>query len=213
MSTTTAPPATTPLPVQLSESEGTAGIFPHLSIPKRGPQGTRGYHRVLHLILWVRYTGMQWQYLPVPTDTQGKPALHATPSYKVFARWAHEGSLGPACVASVRPLAAEQHLDTSVLHGDGPNTGAHKGAMASGTQGPHIRQGKRSAPSRTTTATGELQDPSPPSTRPRWFCSRRGCKHASGWPQRWGWASAAPLSTSMAALILPTIDRASSMRA
>jgi hypothetical protein len=53
MSTTTAQPATTPIPVQLSESEFTACIFPHLSLPKRGPKYKLGYHRVFNLILYL----------------------------------------------------------------------------------------------------------------------------------------------------------------
>jgi hypothetical protein len=38
MSTTAAKPVTTPIPVQLSDSEFTAFIFLHFSMPKRGPQ-------------------------------------------------------------------------------------------------------------------------------------------------------------------------------
>src|SRR2546423_9247944 len=38
--------------------------------------------------LWVLYTGMQWQCLPIPQDAQGKPAIHYTTVYKVFAKWA-----------------------------------------------------------------------------------------------------------------------------
>jgi len=38
MNTTAAKPATTPIPVQLSEPEFTTFIFPHLSMPKRGPK-------------------------------------------------------------------------------------------------------------------------------------------------------------------------------
>src|SRR5437867_10182878 len=74
MSTTTAKPATTPIPVQLSEPEFEAFILPHLSMPKRGPKCKLGYYRVFDLILWVLYTGMQWKCLPVPTDVHGKPA-------------------------------------------------------------------------------------------------------------------------------------------
>jgi hypothetical protein len=44
-------PATTPIPVQLSENEFTAFILPHLSMPKRGPQCKLGYHSVFNLIL------------------------------------------------------------------------------------------------------------------------------------------------------------------
>jgi hypothetical protein len=45
-------------------------------------------------------------------------------------KWADDGSLWRAFIASVRHLAAEKHLDPSVLHGDGTNTVAKKGAMA-----------------------------------------------------------------------------------
>ena len=57
-------PATTPIPVQLSELDFIAFIFPHLSMPRRGPKCKLGYHRVFNLILWVLYTGMQWKCLP-----------------------------------------------------------------------------------------------------------------------------------------------------
>ena len=70
---------------------------------------------------------MQWKCLPVPHDAQGKPAIHSTTIYKVFARWADDGSLWQAFVASVRHLAAEKQLDLTVLHGDGTNTVAKKG--------------------------------------------------------------------------------------
>ena len=84
MPTTSEKPVTTPIPVQLSVSEFTAFILPHLSRPKRGPQCKLGYHRVFNLILWVLYTGMQWKSLPVPKDHDGKPAIHYTTVYKVF---------------------------------------------------------------------------------------------------------------------------------
>ena len=74
-------------------------------MPKRGPKCKLGYYRIFNLILWVLYTGMQWKCLPVPTDAQGKPAIHYTTVYKVFAKWADDGSLWQAFVASVRHLA------------------------------------------------------------------------------------------------------------
>jgi len=49
---------------RLLQIEFTAFSFPHLSMPKRGPKGTMGYHHVFNLILWVLYTGMQWKGLP-----------------------------------------------------------------------------------------------------------------------------------------------------
>ena len=152
MSITTAQPATTPIPVQLSEPEFTAFILPHLSMPKRGPKCKLGYYRVFNLILWVLYTGMHWKGLPVPTDAQGKPAIHYTTIYKVFARWADDGSLWQAFVASVRHLAAEKQLDIRVLHGDGTNTVAKKGGMVLGTQGINTRRVTKSSRSSTTMA-------------------------------------------------------------
>jgi transposase len=152
MSTTTPKPATTPISVQLSEPEFEAFLLPHLSMPKRGPKCKLGSYRVFNLILWVLYTGMQWKCLPVPQDPQGKPAIHYTTIYKVFARWADDGSLWQAFVASVRHLAVEKQLDLRVLHGDGTNTVATKGAMALGTQGTNTRRVTKSLRSSTTMA-------------------------------------------------------------
>jgi transposase len=153
MSTATAKPATTPIPVQLAASEFTAFILPHLSMPKRGPKCKLGYHRVFNLILWILYTGMQWKCLPVPTEPDGKPAIHYTTVYKVFAKWADDGSLWQAFVASVRHLAVEKQLDLRVLHGDGTNTVAKKGGMVSGSRGTNTRKARRSLPLRRTRAT------------------------------------------------------------
>ena len=153
MSTMTAAPATTPIPVQLSEPEFTAFILPHLSMPKRGPKCKLGYYRVFNLILWILYTGMQWKCLPVPTDSEGKAAIHYTTVYKVFARWADDGSLWQAFVASVRHLAVEKQLDLRVLHGDGTNTVAKKGGMGLATRATNIRRGRKSSQSLTIRAT------------------------------------------------------------
>ena len=152
MSTTAPQPATTPIPVHLSEPEFEAFIFPHLSMPKRGPKCKLGYYRVFNLILRVLYTGMPWKGLPIPHDTQGKPAMHSTTVYKVFAKWADDGSLWQAFVASVRHLAVEKQLDLCVLHGDGTNTVAKKGAMGLGTRATNTRKGRKSSPSSTIMA-------------------------------------------------------------
>ncbi len=152
MSPTAEKPATTPIPVQLSDREFTAFIFPHLSMPKRGPKCQRGSHRVFNLILWVLYTGMPWKCLPIPKDAQGKPAIHYTTVYRVFAKWADDGSLWQAFIASVAHLAAEKHLDIRVLHGDGTNTVAKKGGMGLGTRGTNTRRARKSSRSRTTMA-------------------------------------------------------------
>jgi transposase len=136
-------PATTPIPVQLSPTEFHEFIFPHLSIPKRGPQCKLGYHRVFNLILWVLYTGMQWKFLPMFKDSDSKAEIHYTTVYKVFARWSDDGSLEHAFIASVRHLSEHHQLDLSILHGDGTNTVAKKGGDGIGYSGHKHQKGEK----------------------------------------------------------------------
>jgi transposase len=151
MSTTAQSPGITPIPVQLSEPEFTAFIFPHLSMPKRGPRCKLGYHCLFNLILWVLYTGMPWKCLPMPKGLTGKPELHYTNVYRAFAKWADDGSLQQAFMASVGHLSDEKRLDLRVLHGDGTNTVAKKGAMELATRATSTRRGRRSSSSPITT--------------------------------------------------------------
>jgi hypothetical protein len=69
------------------------------------------------------------------------------------AKWADDGSLWQAFVASVRHLAAEKHLDLRILHGDGTNTVAKKGVMGLASRGTNTRKGRRSSPLQRTRAT------------------------------------------------------------
>jgi transposase len=161
------------MPVQLSEPEFEAFLFPHLSMPKRGPKCNLGSYRVFHFILWVLYTGMQWKRLPIPQDAQGQPASPDTTISKVFATWADDGSLWRAFVASVQPRAAEKHRDLSVLHGDGTNTVAKKGAMALATRATNIRRATRSLPASTSMATSSRLSLWLLSMRPTWSWCRR----------------------------------------
>ena len=136
-------PAYNVIPVQLSEAEFEQFILPHLSLPQRGPVCKIGYHKVFNYILKVLYTGMQWKELPLEKGPDGKAELHYTGVFKVFAHWADDGSLEKAFIASVQHLAEENKLDLSLLHGDGSNTVAKKGAMASVTAATNTRRVKK----------------------------------------------------------------------
>ena len=131
------------IPVQLSEQEFEKFILPHLSLPKRGPECKIGYHKAFNYILKVLYTGMQWKELPIEKGSDGKSEIHYTVIYKLFARWADDGSLKKAFIASVKHLSDENKLDLSLLHGDGSNTVAKKGATESVTAATSIRRAKR----------------------------------------------------------------------
>ena len=56
---------------------------------------------------------------------------------------ADDGSLEKAFIASVKHLSDENKLDLSLLHGDGSNTVAKKGAKESATAATNTRRVKR----------------------------------------------------------------------
>ena len=95
-------------------------------MPMRGPKCKLGYHRVFNLTPWILYTGTQWKRMPVPRTSDGTAPIHHTTIYKVFAKWADDGSLDHAFIASVRHLAEQHHLDLNILHGDGIGYSGHK---------------------------------------------------------------------------------------
>ena len=129
--------------VQMGETEFEKFILPHLSLPKRGPDCKIGYHKAFNYILKVLYTGMQWKELPIEKGRDGQTEIHYTGIYKLFARWSDDGSLEKAFIASVKHLSDENKLDLSLLHGDGSNTVAKKGAKELATAGTNTRQAKR----------------------------------------------------------------------
>jgi transposase len=141
-----AKPGSTAIPVQLSAPEFAAFILPHLSRPKRGPQCKIGYHKPFNYLLKVLYTGMQWKELPIDTGPEGKAELHYTGVFKLFARWAEDGSLERAFLASVQHLDEAQKLDLSLLHGDGSNTVAKKGARPLATVATNTRKARKCSP-------------------------------------------------------------------
>ena len=83
------------------------------------------------------------EVLAIPKDAHGKPGIHDTTVYRAFAKWADDGSLLQAFLASVAHLAAEKQLDLRVLHGDGTNTVAKKGVMGLATRATSTRRGRR----------------------------------------------------------------------
>jgi hypothetical protein len=85
-----------------------------------------GRTKPFNYILKVLYTGMQWKELPIDKTPDGRPEIHYTGVFKLFARWCADSSLEQAFIASVEHLDGHQKLDLSLLHGDGSNTVAKK---------------------------------------------------------------------------------------
>ncbi len=141
-----AKPDSPAIPVQVSAQEFAAFILPHLSLPKRGPQCKIGYHKPFNYLLKVLYTGMQWKELPIDKDPAGHAELHYTGVFKLFARWAEDGSLERAFLASVKHLDEAKKLDLSLLHGDGSNTVAKKGGRVLATVATNTRRARKCSP-------------------------------------------------------------------
>ena len=138
-----AQPDSTAIPVQVSAKEFVEFILPHLSLPQRGPQCKIGSHKPFNYILKVLYTGRQWKELPIAPGPEGKAELHDTGVFKLFARWAEDGSLERAFIASVKQLDQAHKLDLSLLHGDGSNTVAKKGGTRLATAATNIRKARK----------------------------------------------------------------------
>ena len=105
-----------------------------------------GSHKPFNDLLKVLYPGLQWQELPINPGPEGKAELHYTGVFKLFARWAEEGSLERAFLASVKHLDEAKKLDLSVRHGDGSNTVAKKGGRVLATVATNTRRGRKCSP-------------------------------------------------------------------
>ncbi len=132
------------IPVQLTEAQFEQFILPHLSLPKRGPHCKIGYQRVFNYILTVLYTGRQWKQLPVIKDAAGQAEIHYTVVYKLFARWADDGS-PEACLHRFRSHTWSRNnnfrFPFCMVTGRTPSLKKGRWPRLLGTQAPRRREG------------------------------------------------------------------------
>jgi transposase len=128
------------IPVSLTENQFNTFVLPHLSEGKRGPKPKLSLYKIFTYILILLYTGMQWKSLPIAANANGENEIHYTSIYRVFCRWATDGSLQYFFENSVKTLNDNNLLDTDILHGDGTTTAAKKGGDVIGYSGhKHIK--------------------------------------------------------------------------
>src|SRR5450631_4151938 len=101
----------------------------------RGPKPNLSLHSIFNYILQALYLGCQWKELPIEKDQQGRPEIHYTRIYSAFRRWQADGCLDSIFIGSVAALQEHDHLDISVIHGDGTTTAAKKGGDNLGFSG------------------------------------------------------------------------------
>lgn len=111
------------LPVKVSQKDFNKYLDPYLSKAKRGPKGKISRYKIFNYILYVLHTGIQWDQLITYRNE-----LHWSNVYKWHNRWSKNGSYENIFLNSVEVLELEGKLDLSILHGDGTNVIAKKGA-------------------------------------------------------------------------------------
>ncbi len=131
------------IPVSLTEKQFNAFVLPHLSEDKRGPKPKLSFYKIFAYILILLYTGMQWKSLAIATNPNGENEIHYTSIYRVFCRWATDGSLQYFFENSVKTLGANDLLDTDILHGDVATTAAKKGGDMIGYNGHKHQKGEK----------------------------------------------------------------------
>jgi transposase len=123
------------LPVRVSLKDFRQYIDPYLSRGLRGPKQKISRCKIFNYILYVLHTGIQWNQLRTYHNE-----IHWTNVYKWHNRWSKNGSYQNLFETSVKTLCEKNKLDLSVLHGDGSNTVAKKGANESATPDTNTRK-------------------------------------------------------------------------
>jgi len=126
------------LPTNVSLAHFRRYIEPYLSKGKRGPKPKISLARIFNYILYVLHTGIQWQEIKTRNNE-----VYWTTVYKRHHRWCHDGSYDRLFKHSVHLLNVFGKLDLSVLHGDGSNAIAKKGAKTLGTLATNTRKESR----------------------------------------------------------------------
>ena len=124
------------LPTKVSRADFNEYIRPYLSRGHRGPKPKISSYKIFNYILYVLHTGLQWEKLITYRNE-----LHWSNVYRHHNRWSKDGSYEKLFVNSVRCLDRGGKLDLSILHGDGSNTVANKGANKSVIADINIRKG------------------------------------------------------------------------
>jgi transposase len=130
------------LPTHVTRKEFNRFIRPYLSMGTRGTKPKLSAYKIFNHVLYILHTGCQWKSLPVK-------GIHWTNIYKHHNRWSKDGTYKKVFEGSLHYLADTGKFDLSVLHGDGSNVVAKKGAHALATRGTNTKEAKKALISKT----------------------------------------------------------------
>jgi hypothetical protein len=111
------------LPKKVTQNEFNTFIKPCLT-KARGRQPKISYYKIFNYILKVLRTGMQWDEL---TTYRNEISWQAV--YYHHNKWSKDGSYKKLFENSIVTLDVLGKLDLNILHGDGSNVVAKKGAL------------------------------------------------------------------------------------
>ena len=123
------------LPIKLTRKHFNKYVDKLLSRGKRGPKPKLSRCKIFNYILYVLHTGMQWDQLRTRRNE-----LHWSNIYKWHVKWSKDDSYRNLFESGVQELMLFNKLDLSILHGDGSNTIAKKGAKELGTLDTNIKK-------------------------------------------------------------------------
>lgn len=129
------------LPTKVSQKEFNQCVKPHLIKGKRGPTTKISYYKIFNYILYVLHTGIQWKELKTCRNEISWQTI-----YHHHNRWSKNGSYQDLFYFSIEMLDKNRKLDLSILHGDGSNTVAKKGAKESDIRDINIRRARKRLP-------------------------------------------------------------------
>lgn len=123
------------LPVTVTRKQFNKYINRYLSRGRRGPQPKLSRYKIFSYILYVLHTGIQWDQLQPHRNE-----IHWSNIYKWHLKWSQDGSYQNLFESGIQELMLHNKLDLSILHGDGSNTVAKKGAKESVTPDTNIKK-------------------------------------------------------------------------
>lgn len=126
------------LSIKVSQHDFNRFIKPFLRKPVKGPRPKSSYYKIFNYILYVLHTGIQWKQLKI---RHGEGSWQNI--YHYHNRWSKDGSYRKLFESSVLILDRKGMLDLSILHGDGTNIVAKKGARKSDTPDTNIRRERK----------------------------------------------------------------------
>lgn len=134
------------IPVYVPEEKFNEIILPLLWKGSRGPKPKLSYFKLFHYILYVLYTGIQWEMLPIENDKEGTPEIHYSNVWRKWKQWVEHQSILKIFDHSVKSLNDTGKLDLTALNGDGSNIVAKKGGQWIGYSGHKHQKGDKILP-------------------------------------------------------------------